>query len=693
LNPAGPRANADPQPHGADVAQDSDITLDLQSVARALGGEVSGQQVLCPGPDHSPEDRSLSVKLGVGAPDGFIVNSFANDNPIRCRDYVREKIGLPPWRPRAGNGRTARRNEAEIEQSVKAAIMRPTGTSRVVCRYRYTDESGALLYQVERLEPKGFRQRRPDGKGGWVYKLGDVRRVPYRLPELLQYPDGTIFVCEGEKDADNVAALERCATTVAGGKWTEDCVKALAGRDVIILEDADDAGRKKAIAAANALYGTAATIRIVKLPGLTGEPHNKDVTDWLDADYRRAEKLVDVCFEVPLWEPNGDRTNETEGKTEDSTEAVEAKTEAKTAKPEEVQGAPKPLVFIDFTTWQNQPVPERSWVVCDRIPLNNVTLFSGEGAVGKTILALHLAVATVLGRDWLKALPEPGPVLAVCCEDDPDELHRRLDAILRHYHASFTDLAKLHLISLAGHDALLATPRRDGLLQATQLFKQLAQAAHDLKPKLILIDNSADVFGGNENDRAQVRQFINMSRSLAMAANAGLLLTSHPSLTGIATGTGLSGSTAWNASVRSRLYLKRATTDKNDEPDPNLRVLEVMKNNYGPVGETIPLRWKDGLFLPIPAPGSLEKLAREQKVDELFLMFLDRWKEQGRNVSDKHKANGYAPGRFAEEPEAKAEHVTKRELTEAMDRLFRANKIRSELYGPPSRDWSRLVRT
>src|SRR4029453_6573049 len=113
---------------------------------------------------------------------------------------------------------------------------------------------------------------------------------------------------------------------------------------------------------------------------------------------------------------------------------------------------------------------------------------------------------------------------------------------------------------------------------------------------------------------------IGMLRGLAMAADAGLLLTSHPSLTGIATGTGLSGSTAWNASVRSRLYLKRATTAKDEEPDPNLRVLEVMKNNYAPGGRAMMLRWKDGLFLPPPTLGSFEKLGREQKVDELFLM-------------------------------------------------------------------------
>ena len=74
-------------------------------------------------------------------------------------------------------------------------------------------------------------------------------------------------------------------------------------------------------------------------------------------------------------------------------------------------------------------------------------------------------------------------------------------------------------------------------------------------------------------------------------------------------------------------------------------------------------------------------------------MLLGRWKEQGRNVSNKPKANSYAPGRFAEEPEARTDRVSKRELAEAMERLFRVNKIRSEPYGPPSRDWSRLTRT
>src|SRR5262249_49799625 len=78
------------------------------------------------------------------------------------------------------------------------------------------------------------------------------------------------------------------------------------------------------------------------------------------------------------------------------------------------------------TAWHGQPVPDREWCVLNRIPMRNVTLFSGEGAIGKSIVSLQLAVAHVLGSHWLGTMPEIGPALVVACEDDADELHRRL---------------------------------------------------------------------------------------------------------------------------------------------------------------------------------------------------------------------------------------------------------------------------
>ena len=194
----------------------------------------------------------------------------------------------------------------EIERAVMAVAMgqgqadsKPKG--RVVATFDYTDADGALLYQVLKYEPKNFRQRRPDGHGGFIWNLDDVQRVPYRLSELLKYPDAAVFVCEGEKDADRVASLGHCATAVASSAWDDRCIRPLAGRDCIILQDNDEPGAKKALKAAQALHGVAKSVRIVLLPDLL---HKEDVSDWLDADPRRSEKFVDICFNVPEWTPS-----------------------------------------------------------------------------------------------------------------------------------------------------------------------------------------------------------------------------------------------------------------------------------------------------------------------------------------------------------------------------------------------------
>ena len=641
------------------VAQNTGAFPDLQTVARLLGGVVSGGQVLAPGPGHSGADRSLSVKIDDIAPGGFIVHSFSNDDPIVCRDYVREKLGLPPFQTNGGSHQHL--TEDFIINGVMAAAAAQNcndkTNGKVVATYSYTDENGELLYEVLRYDPKAFRQRRPDGNGGWIWKL-DERRVPYRWPELQKFPDATVFVTEGEKDADRLAELELCATTVAAGKWTDECIKALAGRDIIVLEDNDDAGRKKASEVAIALYAAAKTIRIVSLPDL---PNKGDVSDWLDADPQRSRKFCDVCFDAPLWSAE---------------------------KPEEAGLA---LPFIKIAGWQNVPVPEREWTVKDRIPANNVALLSGEGSVGKSILSLQLAVATVLGKDWLGAIPEPGPALVICCEDDADEIWRRLDLIFTHYGAAYTDFDDLHILPLAGEETLMAALDRKGIITTTKLFEHVQAAACDIRPKLIVLDNAADIFGGSENDRAQVRQFISRLRGLALAARAGVLLTSHPSLTGISTGTGLSGSTAWDASVRSRLYFKRAKTEKDEEPDPDLRVLEVMKSNYGPVGEAITLKWSKGVFLPVKGMSDFEKAAAEQEAERVFLALLDQFNCEGSNVSSKRTAPNYAPTIFAREKQARQQKIRKPNFEAAMRRLLETDRIMSEPYGPPSRGTFRLV--
>jgi hypothetical protein len=252
--------------------------LSLDYIAQRMGGEISGGQVRCPGPGHSPKDRSVSIKIEANAPGGLVVYSHAQDDNLKVKDWVLKRLGLEPFRPQRPNG---------------------GASSKIVKTYDYKDTAGKLLYQVVRLEPKDFRHRRPDGNGGWDYKGLDWR-VLYRLPDLIKYPDATVFVCEGEKDADRVASLGYCATTVASGKWTDNCVAALNGRDVHILEDNDDTGRKKADEAAKALCNVAKTVRVVRLPGLA---HAGDVSDWLDNPANTKSELERIAFDAPLWTP------------------------------------------------------------------------------------------------------------------------------------------------------------------------------------------------------------------------------------------------------------------------------------------------------------------------------------------------------------------------------------------------------
>jgi RecA-family ATPase len=127
--------------------------------------------------------------------------------------------------------------------------------------------------------------------------------------------------------------------------------------------------------------------------------------------------------------------------------------------------------------------------VRDRIPLRQPALFSGEGAIGKTLLALQLSAAHVLGRDWLGMLPELGPAIYFGAEDEADEIRRRMGDIAGHYSATFADLIDggLHLLSFAGKDALLGVANRAGIIEPTPLFHRLHGAVCSIKPQMLVI--------------------------------------------------------------------------------------------------------------------------------------------------------------------------------------------------------------
>jgi RecA-family ATPase len=348
------------------------------------------------------------------------------------------------------------------------------------------------------------------------------------------------------------------------------------------------------------------------------------------------------------------------------------------------------LDFLDPTTWAGQPIPPRRWLVPHRIPLANVTMLNGDGAAGKTTIALQLAAATVRGTDWLgSVVDEPGKAIFFTAEEDSDEIHRRLEAIVAHQAIGFADLAGLHLLCMPGADPVFGAADKAAVIRATPLFESLIKAASEIRPTLIAIEAAADVFAGNENNRSQVRQFLGLLRRLAVTTGAAVLLIAHPSLTGLASGSGTSGSTAWNNSVRSRLYFTSTKAKDGDEPDGDVRELKVMKSNYGPAGEIVRLRWQRGVFVPEGGPSTLARIAVEAEIDEAFLRCLDAKSAQGIAVVPT-KGRGYAPSVF--EAMSQANGFKSRALALAMERLLSAARIRVETSGPRSKLRSAIVR-
>jgi len=360
----------------------------------------------------------------------------------------------------------------------------------------------------------------------------------------------------------------------------------------------------------------------------------------------------------------------------------------------ESEQPPPPLPFINMSNWDNEPVPEQEWTVLNRIPRGQCVLFSGEGAAGKSTEQLHLSAAHVLGRDWLGTMPEAGPAIYIDAEDDEKVLHRRLAAITNHYQVTFGDLIKggLHLMSFVGQDAVLAAVNRAGRLEPMPLYKQLLEAAGDLKPIMMGIASSANVYAGSEIDRNQVQQFIGLLTRLAIVADGSVVLISHPSLTGITNDSGISGTTQWHNAVRARFYMKGIKPEAGEQSESDLREIVFKKNNYGPISENIVLRYQNGLFLPVATPGSLEKLSADQIAENLFLELLDKFQAQGRKVSHNKTAPNYAPAMFAKDQKAAKIPGIRNAFVEAMDRLFEAGKIRAAEYGKTSNPHTHLVR-
>lgn len=327
------------------------------------------------------------------------------------------------------------------------------------------------------------------------------------------------------------------------------------------------------------------------------------------------------------------------------------------------------LPLVTGASFHGKAIPEQVWLIDQIAAANQPCVITGDGGLGKSSLALDLAVAVATGGKWLSRTVAHGPALYFSAEDELDEVHRRLAKICFARGIPLSALDNVHIAPMAGLDSMLVVSNR-GELRTTDLWAALSQRVETLRPAIVILDSLADVYGWNEIVKVEVRTFVGMLRALGLRTNTTFVILMHPSLTGLATGTGLSGNVAWNNSVRSRMFLREP--DKAGPADKDFRVLEVMKNNRGERGLQIRLRYQSGVFVDVA--GGKPKPFEEADIDNLVLRLVAEQLELGVRLTAGATSNGL-PNYLADEPEVKEQGLETKALRASMKRLLRAKRL------------------
>ena len=363
----------------------------------------------------------------------------------------------------------------------------PWGRS-IIATYDYRDETGDLLFQVVRFVPKDFRQRRPDGKGGWIWSLGETRRVLYRLPEIMEAvaSERTIFLAEGEKAVDALVKLGVQATCSSGGagKWLKEHSQHLAGAHVVILPDNDEPGEQHYQVVMGSITGIARSVRVLRLPGLPdkGDPYN-----WIQAG-GTAEQIW------RLLENKADR------------EVASA----------DAGGAG--LISRCASEVEPQPI---EWLWPGRIARGKHTCIAGEPGTGKSQLSIFLAATTSLGGAWPcgEGHAPRGSVIILSAEDG------EADTIVPHLHAAGADCGRVHLATAVRTED--GERRRGFNLQADLLLleKKIAEIGDVLA---VVVDPISSYLGrADSHKNAEVRGVLEPLSEMAERLRVAIVSITH----------------------------------------------------------------------------------------------------------------------------------------------------------------------
>lgn len=516
--------------------------------------------------------------------------------------------------------------------------------------WHYRDRTGRVVMVVCRWEqPGGKKDIRPLilTPDGWKWQHHPNPRPLYNLDMLTNEPERPVIVVEGEKAADAAARLfpTHVATTWSGGASSMGNAdwSMLAGRDVTLVPDCDEPGVKAMRWVSTALERLTDSIRTVNPRDF--EPALPDGWDLADAEHERRD--------ISEWFKG----------------AVSVK-----------QTMRQPL---DWRALSAVEPAAREWVVDGWLGRGHVTLLAGPAGAGKTAVSQSIASAVCTGRQVIDNVSQARNALIWAGEDDANEMHRRQIAIARWLNEPLEAFAdKLFIQSYPDRDITLAA-LIDGRLTQTALFKEMREQIGDYHAELVIVDSVARTFGGNENDRHQVTQFVAWLTWALAPTNASLVLLGHPAK---AVGSEYSGSTAWEASVRARLYFgytppdQAPPTDDDPPPDDNLRYLAKRKTNYS-TRDIRQVRWADGCMQPegAPEPGSRPMQARATPflMDET-LRVLRRLKAMGIETSASPGAN-FLP-RVAVKNRL-VDGISERDLRVGLAELLKAGSVRMGVVG------------
>lgn len=456
---------------------------------------------------------------------------------------------------------------------------------RIVATYDYPDEFGEVLFQVVRYEPKDFRQRRPDG-AGWSWSLKGVRQVPYRLPEILEAMghDRTIFIVEGEKDADALWALGIPATCNAGGakKWPASFQILFSGADVVILPDNDDAGREHRDLVAASLKDVA-NVRSLDLPGL---PLKGDVSDWLAAGGTGAALLALAEAARPYTGPT-------------TTSRFGA------------------ILWADLDRVECR----QDYLVEDLIFCGDIGMFYGASGSGKSFLAVDMGLSIARGAPFLGKRTRKGAVIYQAGEGGKG-LVKRLKAYRQHYNIHERDIPFVLL------------PERVDLFSKdgdTDAFIEECLAWSSVLPDplaAIVIDTFSTASpGANENASEDVSRLLVAGERLNKATGAAVFWVHHKN----AAGDRERGHTSLRANIDTAMEVVR-------DPETNFRTLRLAKLKDGEDGlrigfalQSVPLGANDDgkpitSCVVVPAQDEAEQTGQRTRLatgQRKFLKILD----------------------------------------------------------------------